>query len=124
MKRIDEAIKELSAPASPVAAAEPAYDEEFPRWYFLDTGVLLRRAREVEVKADIEGRDKNEALADWIKTLALELACQLDNPSAPAAPSFLETTKRRMRRYSHPGNASGKRGGARPRSGPKKQKEV
>lgn len=92
--------------------------EEFPRWYFLDTGILLRRLKEVEISADIDGADKDKAVADWIRSLALELACQIDRPSDPAAMTIVGNTKRRMRRYSHPGNDSGKRGR------PKKNKEV
>lgn len=87
--------------------------EERPIWYALDTGLLLRRLNEVEGEAKEKGKTGDAvsvAVHEWIKGLALELACQVDDPTDPAAQEIVESTKRRMRRYSHAGNASGKRG--------------
>lgn len=103
-------ISALPTPVKLVREEEDDFSTMAPAWYMLDTGLLLRHLTEVESKARAEGKDASAVVHDWVKGLALELACQVDNPTTSAAQEIIEATRRRMRRYSHAGNASGKRG--------------
>ena len=81
-----------------------------PKFYMLSPGLLLRRLTEVEACAASGGRPVADDVYDWIKSVALELACQVDEPTDPLGQELLETTMAHFERHSHPGNASGKRG--------------
>lgn len=106
-------ISALPTPVKLVREEEDDFSTMAPAWYMLDTGLLLRHLTEVEAdarKAHLDEANTDKCIHEWITELAMELACQVDNPTTSAAQEIIEATRRRMRRYSHAGNASGKRG--------------
>lgn len=90
-------------------------------WYAVPCGLLLRRLSEVEACAVSGGRDVAEDVYDWIRTAALEMACQVDEPTDAFTRLVMDGTDEYLERRSHGGapegnqNARGNRGGGAPR---------
>lgn len=90
-------------------------------WYAVPCGLLLRRLSEVEACARAAGRDVAEDVYDWIRTAALEMACQVDEPTDEFTIMVMDGTDDLLARRSHGGapegnqNARGNRGGGAPR---------
>lgn len=92
-------------------------------WYALPCGLLLRRLMEVEAEAGLDApRTKVDAkVHEWVRTVALELATQIDNPTDRFSVELMDRTDAYIEKRSRGGapegneNAKGNRGGGAPR---------
>lgn len=93
-------------------------------WYAVPCGLLLRRLMEVEATADFDNPPRetvDAAVHDWVRSVAFELACQVDEPTDEFTIMVMDGTDDLLARRSHGGapegnqNARGNRGGGAPR---------
>ena len=76
-------------------------------WYAVPCGLLLRRLSEVEACARTAGRNVAEDVYDWIRTAALEMACQVDEPTDEFTVMVMDGTDEYLERRSHGGAPEG-----------------
>lgn len=96
-------------------------------WYAVPCGLLLRRLSEVEACAVSGGRRVEEDVYGWIRTVALEMACQVDDPTDAFTRMVMDGTDDLLARRSHGGAPEGNqnaRGNHTGRSGrPRKRRD-
>ena len=76
-------------------------------WYAVPCGLLLRRLSEVEACARTAGRNVAEDVYDWIRTAALEMACQVDEPTDEFTVMVMDGTDEYIEKHSRGGAPEG-----------------
>jgi len=76
-------------------------------FYMMPCGWMLDRVMEIENTAKVARKSTDRQLASWVRSVSMELACQVTNPTDTFTARVMDWTDTRMEKNKHGGAPEG-----------------
>lgn len=76
-------------------------------FYMMPCGWMLDRVMEIEASAKVARKSPDRQLASWVRSVSMELACQVTNPTDTFTSRVMDWTDTRMEKNKHGGAPEG-----------------